>query len=56
MPVHVRPADPALLSKVAVSTASRDRFLRRAATAVTAFAAGVAVVVVSLISLVVWLT
>jgi hypothetical protein len=52
MPVHVRPADPALLSKVAVSTASRDRFLRRVATAVTAFAAVVAVLVVSLISLV----
>jgi hypothetical protein len=56
MPVHVRPADPALLAKVAVSTASRDRFLRRVATAVTAFAAGVAVLVVSLISLVLGLT
>jgi hypothetical protein len=51
MPVKVRPADPGLLFEVAVSTASRDRFLRRLATAVSAFAALVAVLVVSLISL-----
>ena len=50
MPIHVRPADLTLLPQVVVTTARRERFLRRVATVVTMLAALVAVLVVSVIS------
>jgi type VI protein secretion system component VasF len=50
MPANSRAADATLLPNVNVTTAQRERLRRRVATAVTALAAFVAVLVASVVS------
>jgi type VI protein secretion system component VasF len=50
MPANSRAADATLLPKVNVTTAQREMLRRRVATAVTALAAFVAVLVASVVS------